>query len=37
MKRLIVGDSCTDLNQDLRKSFPIEIVPLRIHLGKKSS
>lgn len=35
MKRLIVGDSCTDLNQDLRKSFPIEIVPLRIHLGKK--
>lgn len=35
MNRRIVGDSCTDLNKDLRKSLDIEIVPLRIFLGDK--
>jgi len=35
MTKRIIGDSCTDLNKDLGKNLDIEIVPLRIFLGKK--
>jgi len=35
MKKRIIGDSCTDLNEKLKKDLNIEIVPLRIYLGEK--
>ena len=35
MKKRIVGDSCTDLNNQLKKELEVEIVPLRIYLGEK--
>lgn len=35
MIKRIVGDSCTDLNKELKENLEIEIVPLRIFLGEK--
>lgn len=35
MKKRIIGDSCTDLNEELEKDLEIEIVPLKIYLGEK--
>lgn len=35
MIKRIVGDSCTDLNQELKEDLEIEIVPLKIYLGDK--
>jgi len=35
MKKRIVGDSCTDLNEELNENLEIDIVPLRIFLGEK--
>jgi len=35
MKRKIIGDSSTDLNESLRENFKIDIVPLILNLGDR--
>ncbi|MDM8533399.1 DegV family protein [Clostridiaceae bacterium HSG29] len=35
MKHKIIGDSSTDLNENLRENFKIDIVPLVLNLGNK--
>ncbi|MEA1974871.1 MAG: DegV family protein [Bacillota bacterium] len=36
MKQKIVGDSSTDLNNELRENLHIDIIPLKLLLGEKS-
>lgn len=35
MKFKVIADSCCDLNEELRKSIDIKLVPLTIHIGDK--
>lgn len=35
MKFKVIADSCCDLNEDLRKTMDIKLVPLTIHIGDK--